>query len=341
MENLLFCPMTIQKYMAKKAVEKAGVIILYKYRPMLETLSKEDQADVLMSALRYDETGKNITLKNSTAQMLYSCMKLDIDKMKENWVDTVERNRKNGKKGGRPKKVNPNNPVVSEITGGLFGKPTENSGFFEKPKKPEYDSGNGSESESDLESEFEKENGGGDQIDPPVDFSNSPPPQILEIIISESLRMGFIIDTKKAIEIYKSGIDLSWYEGPHAFMKLAAERARGGRYADLPEDEQKAIYISALLKWDDLRQEYPVWRESQEKNERLEALRFERERIKNTPPKICQCGAELGPELCCPVCERVCYFDDEQWRWVFIESQNIPSLTGGFKAYLKSRKVTQ
>jgi hypothetical protein len=161
----------------------------------------------------------------------------------------------------------------------------------------------------------------------------------VETVLERSAESGFFIEADVAARLV-STIDPTWIDGPHNFMKLAAERARGGRYADLSEDEQKAIYISALLKWDDLRQEYPVWRENQEKNERLEALRIERERIKNTPPKTCQCGAKLGPDLRCPVCERVCYFDDEQWRWAFIERQNI-SLTGGFMDHLKSRMVDQ
>jgi hypothetical protein len=148
---------------------------------------------------------------------------LNSKRQDEAWRD---KQRRNGKKGGRPRKIpvnpetqnNPKNPWVIDET-------QKTQGFSEENPKTHNNNGN-----SNI-----KENGNGNTG---FEKTQKPPPQILKTIISESLRLGFIIDQKKAVEIFNSGIDPVWYDGPYSFLALAAEKAKAGKYALKPPDEQ-------------------------------------------------------------------------------------------------------
>jgi hypothetical protein len=152
-----------------------------------------------------------------------------------------------------------------------------------------------------------------------------PPPQILELIISESQRFGFIIDTEKAIEFYRSGIDLSWYTGPYSFLALAAERV-AERYKDKTKGERQSLFNDAVLSWQNLRTEYPLWLENREQKaaEKIsrEALKkaeaaknAEIQKAKDAVPKECECGGRLDDMLCCLKCEHIYTFDEDAMKY--------------------------
>jgi len=65
--------------------EKQGVILLYKYRQLLEQLPSDEQGKILMASLLYDETGEETEFDNPVTKMLFSVMKIDFDNMKNNW----------------------------------------------------------------------------------------------------------------------------------------------------------------------------------------------------------------------------------------------------------------
>jgi hypothetical protein len=160
----------------------------------------------------------------------------------------------------------------------------------------------------------------------------------IDIVLEKSAEVGFFIKTDVAGRLVSS-IDPSWIDGPHTFMKLAAERARGGRYSDLPDNEQKAIYLSALFKWDDLRQEYPKWRKSLEaKDEKERIAREEAERRlkreearKANRPLVCQCGSALDEALQCSACGGEYEFNETTWEYDFYPKGSKPDLIEEFK----------
>jgi hypothetical protein len=160
----------------------------------------------------------------------------------------------------------------------------------------------------------------------------------IEMVLEESAAVGFFIEADIAARLVGS-IDPAWIMIPHTFMEMAAERARGGRYADLPGNEQKAIYISALLKWDDLRQEYPKWRaalEAKDKKEQEahdeEDRRRQRQIVRDEKrPSMCQCGAELDNLLRCLSCGGDYEFNETTWEYDFFPKGSRPDLLESFK----------
>ena len=82
-------------------------------------LSKGDYTFLRRHRKTKKETGE-IPKLNSTTQIAFISIKTSLDNNRQKYEKVVERNKANGKKGGRPKtQNNPNNP----------------SGFFENPKK--------------------------------------------------------------------------------------------------------------------------------------------------------------------------------------------------------------
>jgi hypothetical protein len=160
----------------------------------------------------------------------------------------------------------------------------------------------------------------------PPEKNQPPPPQILELIISEVQKAGFIIDRKKALEFYHSGIDLSWYEGPYSFFAFAAQKARTGKYADKPPDEQRNLFNNAVASWENLRVEYPLWLKNRKREDvetaNKEALKkaaaaksAEIQKAKDAAPKVCECGGHLDDMLCCLKCEHVYTFDEDTMKY--------------------------
>jgi hypothetical protein len=164
----------------------------------------------------------------------------------------------------------------------------------------------------------------------------------IDMVLEKSAEVGFFIEADVAGRLVSS-IDPSWIDGPHTFMKLAAERARGGRYSDLPDNEQKAIYLSALFKWDDLRQEYPKWRAALEaKDEKERIVREEAERRlkredarKVNQPLVCQCGSELDEVLRCSACGGEYEFNETTWEYDFYPNGSTPAFVEGFKKLIE------
>jgi hypothetical protein len=224
--------------------------------------------------------------------------------------------RENGKKGGRPRKTpidnetqkNPNTPGVIEET-------QKTQGFLEKHPKTHNGYGNVIFNENGIgNTVFEKP-------------QKPPPPQIFEKIVSESQRLGFVIDRKKAVEVFNSGIDPSWYEGPFSFFALAAQKATTGRYSGKSHDEQKNIFISAVISWEDLRIEYPAWLESMKKKAEDSARRAARkiaedeeqkkiDEAREARPTLCECGEELDGMLSCLKCKITYGFDKDALKYL-------------------------
>lgn len=94
-------------------------------------LSMTEKGEVLDAIMRYGFDGEEYSGDSVVVAMIFDLTKPYIDENNKRYDAVVERNRNNGKKGGRPKSIkNPEKPRETQKNPvGYFGNP-------EKPNKP-------------------------------------------------------------------------------------------------------------------------------------------------------------------------------------------------------------
>jgi hypothetical protein len=193
--------------------------------------------------------------------------------------------------------------------------------------------------DSDLDLDLDISGGGrSDYSDPPGGKNPAPekppPPPLLKIIKTNAAREGFIIGDDLAGKFLASGIDPAWFSGPHDFTAFMARKVRQ-KYPKAPPEEQRNLFIGAIA-WDNLRREYPAWRDAQT----AASANREKDRAKKLIPPRCECGAELHGARRCPSCGRILEFDETTWGFVFLpplpEDQALSAL---FRDEIRSRKT--
>jgi hypothetical protein len=155
----------------------------------------------------------------------------------------------------------------------------------------------------------------------------------VETILEQADHTGFFIDK----EIAKSLLEKTppdWF-GYHSFISFVAIKIREDEtYSKNPVDQQRRIFRTVLLDAENYRREYPSWRERKEKMDREEAQAAEHKakliELRNCPPTQCQCGAGLGDDFRCPVCNGLYWLNEEDLQWVFLEVSET-SLSEGFR----------
>jgi hypothetical protein len=170
-----------------------------------------------------------------------------------------------------------------------------------------------------------------------LDQDTPPPPQISHIQ-EISAKVGFFIDKEAARRSLSAGIDPSWFEDTHSFLEFVALKVKE-KYRDKPQAQMKSLYIAAVREWDDLRQEYPVWREAQEKKAAEKARINAINAAKAREPEICQCGGNLKDNLVCEKCRGWYKFDEAGLQYQFHESIDFAKGYQDFIA-LKDKETT-
>ncbi len=115
--------------------ERKSLLLYTEFYEEFQQLSDEEAGQVI-KALFLEELGENPASPTGAAGLLFSILKRILHKDREKYKSVCERNRENGKKGGRPRK--------SEVS-------ASSSQKTEKPKKAEK------ETEKEKEKEKEKE----------------------------------------------------------------------------------------------------------------------------------------------------------------------------------------
>lgn len=97
---------------------KDSFLLFTKYRKQIEMLDMEERGEVLTAMYVYADEGEVIHFTSAKAELLFSVIQGDMDYNAEKYEEKCERNKENGKKGGRPKKPNgfSENRTVSEKT---------------------------------------------------------------------------------------------------------------------------------------------------------------------------------------------------------------------------------
>ena len=108
-----------------KDSKKDSFLLYLSHRKFFEKLDDKGIAELIKAIFDYVETGKEISTVNGKVEMAFMAIQDDIDRCAERYQRQCERNRENGKLGGRPK----GNPQ----------EPRKPSGFLDNPYDDEYD----------------------------------------------------------------------------------------------------------------------------------------------------------------------------------------------------------
>lgn len=107
--------------------------VFHSYLKSIEPLNDAERGRLFTAMLEYSITGVEPKL-GGNERFIFPTMKANLDREIESYRNTVEANRENGKKGGRPSK-----PKESEKTHSLFEKPNESEKSQDKDKDKDKD----------------------------------------------------------------------------------------------------------------------------------------------------------------------------------------------------------
>ena len=99
-----------------KESKKDSFLLYLSHRKFFERLDDTGKAKLIMSLFDYAETGEEIVTDNGKVEMAFVAIQDDLDRNAAKYLRQCERNRENGKLGGRPK--------------GKSKEPTEPTGFY-------------------------------------------------------------------------------------------------------------------------------------------------------------------------------------------------------------------
>lgn len=102
--------------------------VFHSYLKSIEPLNDAERGRLFTAMLEYSITGVEPKL-NGNERFIFPTMKANLDREVESYRNTVEANRLNGRKGGRPSK-----PKESEKTHSVFEKPKESEKSQDKDK---------------------------------------------------------------------------------------------------------------------------------------------------------------------------------------------------------------
>jgi len=125
--------------------EKKSFVLYFNLVELLKFLTFQQRGELITAIFEYVQDGAVQTKLDAPTEIVFTSVRLHLDRDRETYFERCRQNRENGKKGGRPKKI----------------EKTER--FFEKPKKPDNDNENGGDNENENETGYE--NGGGNEND--------------------------------------------------------------------------------------------------------------------------------------------------------------------------------
>ena len=111
---------------------KKSFLFYQSWKTQIDILDDSELRKFINNLLSYHDGGE-VVLESKYDKLLWNGVLPGLEVNNLKYQKTIERNRENGKKGGRPKKV----AAESEKPNGFIENPNETDGFIEKPKKPD------------------------------------------------------------------------------------------------------------------------------------------------------------------------------------------------------------
>ena len=122
-------------------MEKKSFLLYHENYEQLKLLSMEQRGQLLTSIYEYETTGTVLPMEG-LVEMCFSFIRQKLDNNRKVYEERCEKNRENGKKGGRPKKQ---------------GESAETDGFLEKPKKADTDIDTDTVTDTDTDTDTDTE----------------------------------------------------------------------------------------------------------------------------------------------------------------------------------------
>ena len=112
--------------------EKKSFLFYHSWKSSIDLIDDSTLRKFVNNLISYHE-GAELVLESVEDNLLWNGVlpALELNNLKYN--ERIEKNRENGKKGGRPRKIN----AKKEEPNGLSDKPKKPNGLFDKPKKPD------------------------------------------------------------------------------------------------------------------------------------------------------------------------------------------------------------
>ena len=187
--------------------QQKSFVLYDDYFELIKFLTIEQRGELITMIFQYAATGEEMKNDDTAVRIVFSSIRMTMDRDREKYQQRCEANKENGKKGGRPKK--------SEKTERLL----------EKAKKPDNENDNENENENDIENggenEYEYDTRMREENDLAPRGVVSPPPTEPPLPLSE----------KDREELRRIGIPTSYaeerLERAAVFCKIAEKK--GGR----------------------------------------------------------------------------------------------------------------
>jgi hypothetical protein len=111
---------------------KKSFLFYHSWKTQIDILDDYELRKFINNLISYHDNGE-VVLESKEDKLLWNGVlpALELNNLK--YHERIEKNRENGKKGGRPRKIN----AKKEEPNGLFDKPKKPNGLFDKPKKPD------------------------------------------------------------------------------------------------------------------------------------------------------------------------------------------------------------
>ena len=191
-------------------MSRDSFVVFASYMKSFSKLNME-QRGLLITAMMNYQMGQELPEMDALTDMAFSFIKDDMDFNNQKYDEMCERNKNNGKKGGRPK------------ASGFSENPKNPDGFSENPQKPtktlyEY--------ESDYESESESKDNMSDQVSEIVDYLNAKLGTRYKKSKSTTSQIKARLEEGHTVDDFKTVIDKkvrSWKDDPKMSQYLRPE----------------------------------------------------------------------------------------------------------------------
>ena len=84
-------------------MDKSSFLIYLDYQEQFDLLTDEEAGRLIKAIIKYEKTGE-IPKLDGMLKMAFSFIKTQLDRDREKYNKKCEKNKENGRKGGRPKK---------------------------------------------------------------------------------------------------------------------------------------------------------------------------------------------------------------------------------------------